>query len=69
MCGLNSEGDRRMQAVFDEVMELPREGLGFFLSGFYGLVQARVLLGSALDDGFVSRVEELLAHNKKMGLK
>jgi len=66
MSSLNHEADRRMQAVFDEAVELSREDQGLFFSGFFGRVQARVMLGSALDDDFVSGVEDLLAQVKKM---
>jgi len=66
MSGSNSDGDRRLQLVFDAVLKLSVRDQGLFFCGVFGLVQARVCLGSALDNVFVSSVEDVFAQVKKM---
>ena len=58
-----------MQAVFDKVLELPRSDQAIFSAGLFGRVMSRVLLGSPLDDDFVSGIERWLVDVKKMGEK
>jgi len=65
MCGLNYEGDRRMRAVFDEVVEFPRVARESFMAGFYGKVESLVMFGSVADDQFVASVEVWLAKIKE----
>jgi len=66
MSGLNHDGNRRMQAVFDKALELSRSDQAFFFAGFYGRVTSRVLLGSAIDDTFISGTEAWLADVMEM---
>jgi len=66
MSGLNSEGNRRMQAVFDKSLGLPRSDQAFFFAGVYGKVMSLVLLGSVADNLFVEKTEAWLAEVMEM---